>query len=358
MSMGSGGVFGQAPFNPLALLLGQQAGTAAADDFIDPMTGENTMVVRGDNRRPPMASPPVYNDAPTREAIDPRYVLNDDRIAPTEEEMSERLPRKGMFGVKGTLRDVLGILGDAFLVQGGGKAVYQPQRQQERMGDAMFGGAENPLQAAERLAAAGFPEEAQKVIEAHQKNQYQQGVLKSQDDARKDVAKDRQYENVLKARNQVARWLQAADTPAKQGFVLAQAQRLADELQVPISTLGIDDNELTEDERAILASGDMTVNQQQQLPLARERVAIQRDTYEAKKDGRMFDRPPPRPGPQPRSQTELEYFQEIDRIPPGKRTQGQKDFYNKYTKGTGRRRGGSTPPPPGGKGKYTVTRIK
>src|SRR3546814_5982625 len=44
-----------------------------------------------------------------------------------------------MFGLKGTLRDVVGMLGDAFLVQSGNKAVYAPQRQQEKAGDALLG---------------------------------------------------------------------------------------------------------------------------------------------------------------------------------------------------------------------------
>lgn len=52
----------------------------------------------------------------------------------------EGLPQhKGMFGVKGTLRDVLGLIGDTFLVGSGGKAVYAPQRQKERMSDALVG---------------------------------------------------------------------------------------------------------------------------------------------------------------------------------------------------------------------------
>lgn len=59
---------------------------------------------------------------------------------------------KGMFGVSGTLRDVLGTLGDAFLVQGDGKAVYQPKRQQERESDAQGGFTSDPMAAVERLS--------------------------------------------------------------------------------------------------------------------------------------------------------------------------------------------------------------
>jgi hypothetical protein len=46
---------------------------------------------------------------------------------------------KGMFGVKGNLRDIIGGLGDAFLVQGGKKPVYAERKMQEQTGDAMEG---------------------------------------------------------------------------------------------------------------------------------------------------------------------------------------------------------------------------
>lgn len=46
---------------------------------------------------------------------------------------------KGMFGIKGTARDILGTLGDAFLVQAGRDPIYGPRREQEKIMDAMAG---------------------------------------------------------------------------------------------------------------------------------------------------------------------------------------------------------------------------
>lgn len=43
---------------------------------------------------------------------------------------------KGMFGISGTGRDILGVLGDAFLLNSGLKPIYHPQRQSEKIGDA------------------------------------------------------------------------------------------------------------------------------------------------------------------------------------------------------------------------------
>ena len=68
--------------------------------------------------------------------------------------------REGRFGVRGTLRDILGTVGDAFLVQSGNDTVYAPQVDRERQANAMAGMTSDARSATERLATAGFPEEA------------------------------------------------------------------------------------------------------------------------------------------------------------------------------------------------------
>ena len=81
--------------------------------------------------------------------------------------MAEDIPvqapiqRKGLFGVKGTLRDILGTLGDGLLVGSDADPVYAPQRQRERQSDALTHFMENPLEAIQRLNDAGFPQQAQ-----------------------------------------------------------------------------------------------------------------------------------------------------------------------------------------------------
>ena len=68
--------------------------------------------------------------------------------------------RQGRFGVRGTLRDILGTVGDAFLVQSGNDTVYAPQVERERQANAMAGMTSDARNTIERLAAAGFSEEA------------------------------------------------------------------------------------------------------------------------------------------------------------------------------------------------------
>lgn len=44
---------------------------------------------------------------------------------------------KGMFGIRGTFRDILGTLGDAMLASGGQGPIYRTTRDQEKIGDAI-----------------------------------------------------------------------------------------------------------------------------------------------------------------------------------------------------------------------------
>lgn len=58
----------------------------------------------------------------------------------------------GMFGLRGNARNILGALGDAFLVQSGNHPTYAPRRQQERESNAQRGFVDSPLSAIGRLS--------------------------------------------------------------------------------------------------------------------------------------------------------------------------------------------------------------
>lgn len=99
--------------------------------------------------------------------------------------------RKGRFGIGGTLRDVLGTLGDAFLVQSGNKPLYHPRRMQEREADAMVGFSRNPLKAIERLAQEN-PEAAREMYEKYQRDALGQDELAFKRDQFEVEAPDRE----------------------------------------------------------------------------------------------------------------------------------------------------------------------
>jgi hypothetical protein len=352
MTLGRGGIFGfpedflgSTNRNPFAKLKGSASFSPLA--LLQQLVGEPTtdeIIVRPPQERPEAVSPD-YEEAPPRDKISPRYVLNDDRIAPTPEELEEIVPRKGMFGVKGTLRDVLGTLGDAFLVQSGNNRVYAPQRQQEKEADALFGFTQDPMQAIERLAVHN-PEAAKELYNIYEQAEARRATLASQEGARQDVAADRRYTNILQARNQVARWMQAAgDNPNRIAFVYQQAERLANELGAELNDLGLPGPNMSPDERAVLAAGDMTVNQQSQIPFRERQLDISQQNADSARIAATRPRNPP---PRPRADTELEYYRDLSQVPENERTPEEKAFMKRYIEGTRGRRSriGNAPPPP------------
>lgn len=90
------------------------------------------------------------------------------------------IEHKGMFGVKGTLRDVLGVLGDTYLIANGRDPLYGPTRRRERASAEMAGryqdNAEesfinNPLLAIQRLAESGYGDQARELYQDYTKNE-------------------------------------------------------------------------------------------------------------------------------------------------------------------------------------------
>lgn len=249
----------------LNLLMGQQATPAPANEIVVP--GVNSQY---DPRQDPQR--PVFNDPANREPVDPRYVLNDDRMSPHPDELEEIVPRSGMFGVKGTLRDILGTVGDAFLAQGGRDAVYRPQRQQERQADAVYGFSENPLQAIERLAAAGFPEEAQQLLQQTQEQEYRQGVLgnqqanaERQQQNTDSLVNGRSFDILQDLTNYSARLLNSTiQNPELFETAINQIERQAARQGLSLEDLGLS-RAMTDAQIRMYASGDMTVNQQEGL---------------------------------------------------------------------------------------------
>ena len=113
------------------------------------VTGGRTQPLPVDPRKYLMeAPPPLDNTEWAQEAL------------AAKQKNDKEVQHKGMFGVKGVLRDVLGVLGDAFLVQAKADPMYAPQRQRERVGDAMAGYTVSPRAAIERMTSVD-PEFAQ-----------------------------------------------------------------------------------------------------------------------------------------------------------------------------------------------------
>ena len=111
--------------------------------------------------------------------IDPDRLVNSSAIKARDEALqygSEDSQHRGMFGLKGTLRDVLGLAGDAFLLQAGRNPMYMPKRRQERLSDAMAGFTQDPQSAIERIAGVN-PALAQEMNQQYNTQMLSQGRL-------------------------------------------------------------------------------------------------------------------------------------------------------------------------------------
>lgn len=101
----------------------------------------------------------------------------------------------GSFGLnRGTLRNLLGILGDSFLVQGGKQPVYMPALQRAQLGNNAAGMDTDPAGAAARMGASGLPgsmQDAMTLLQQHATDQLRQSQQDNTQAYRDSVIADR-----------------------------------------------------------------------------------------------------------------------------------------------------------------------
>lgn len=139
-----------------------------------------------------MQPQPQQDDYPTLSimgSVPKRTIAEDTRSPPSQRSQRELIQNKGAFGQKGTLRDILGAVGDALLLQSGHNQIYAPKREQEKLSSAMYGFTDNPMEAIERVGLVN-PKAAETMY---------QNVLASQakgasTDLARQQAADKRYE--------------------------------------------------------------------------------------------------------------------------------------------------------------------
>lgn len=108
---------------------------------------------------------------------------------------------KGMFGVKGTFRDILGGLGDAFLASAGQGPMYSKVRANEKLGDAMQG---SPFGSDQMLMAVAQhdPNMAMEMYKQQQLGNYRNAMMTDRTNATSSrIAKnDAQMEEIFRKR--------------------------------------------------------------------------------------------------------------------------------------------------------------
>lgn len=171
----------------LMALLGQQAAP-------DAVPADNEILVTADKSNKASAE-----DNPN---LGTRLLGNTNAIEATQQAVQkgqEASDRRGLFGVKGTLRDVLGLVGDAFLVQGGKDPYYAPRRRQEQISDAWAGATEDPRGAAERVGYYD-PKLGQEILSDYETSLLKKAQQDSLDASRQSTIDDKRLKQLSAAR--------------------------------------------------------------------------------------------------------------------------------------------------------------
>ena len=97
----------------------------------------------------------------------------------------------GMLGLKGKARDILGSIGDALLVANNQDPMYAPAKKREDLNEAMYGFADNPMEAIKKISQFD-PQLAYAMNNEYQKQRIEAekarfGSLKSEFDVREKV---------------------------------------------------------------------------------------------------------------------------------------------------------------------------
>lgn len=222
--------------------------------------------IPADPRQPqaPASEPPITVSA-SQPDEGTRSLGNRSNIEEAQDALKNAPQHKGAFGQKGTLRNIMGVLGDAFLTQAGEKSVYAPKRQEEQDSDALSGLTSDPRAAIERLSQTN-PKAAQDLFEKFQTNQLGQQNAQALAAYRGDQSDMRHFTKTQKFGQMAAQMLSGAKDPTTAVAIL---QKRAQALGIDLGDLGITPDMTPEEVQAIATSG-MTVNQQAMLPIRQQ----------------------------------------------------------------------------------------
>lgn len=213
------------------------------------LIGEDINVLRKRDAVP-QAQAPTLSAPPIEQDVGPISLGNRSFIEERDDAYSKQPQRKGLFGIKGTLRDVLGALGDNYLIRSGAKPQYAPRREQERLSDAMAGFTQQDPRAAIERAAGINPEFArdlfQLVGQQQAKAQDQQiDAYQAQGTAQKDG--QTAFKEGSRLFGQYAGAI--ARNPQLAPKLLPVLQKIREQYRLPMDAFGIpgeDDTELYE----------------------------------------------------------------------------------------------------------------
>lgn len=283
-----------------------------------------------------VAPPPPVEERVKQQEVD-ALLGNKNALEEAAYSMGQAPQRSGMFGTKGTLRDILGTIGDAFLVQSGNQRIYAPQREREKMGDAMTGftqGEAEAQSAIERLAGAGFTEQAQELQKNLDAARLRQEQVASLTASRKDIANNRRISQIDEASSTIANILNSPEAIANPELANRMIENFARVRKFNPADLGFDPN-MTAEERALFAQGALNPYQRQRLEYQERSL----DQGDFRNETGRINANRPRPAPQPRATTNVQTWVGDDGYQYTTRSDGTtvKSTTKVQSKGNGRR---------------------
>ena len=317
--------------NFLQALIGQQAGTEAANDVAN---GINVFANRG---QPAEEGPYQPSDAEINQ-YDALLMDNTEAIRKRKravEAGEAEADRRGMFGIGGTLRDVLGLIGDSYLVGQGRNPMYMARRDKEKLSDAQAGFSVNPRAAAERMGYYD-PAAGREALSDYEQQELRKAQQQSLQDARNSQIADRTIRQNDKATLATQGILSTPGAIAPDGSITPAAMQAIGQIAkvyqtTPEALLG----GLTGDAARLYARGRIDPYQQERLvdydeglrQGARRVATGERNASTAE---RRAARPPA--GSRPPQITEAQMLDNFMKIPPNQRTPEQQNFIDKKTK--------------------------
>ena len=277
----------------------------------------------------------------------PPRLSNQNTLGAAQDANAAAPPHHGLFHVSGTLRDVLGTLGDAFLTQAGHNSVYAPRRQEEKLSDALTGFNQpktynpdgtvktDPFAAAITRVSAlpGGAEIASKLYEQNQANQFRAANISSQIDARTNRNQQQHEVTLNNGRKQIGGIMAAATANPKlaplaiqQAYAYAKANGLD-----PENELGLKPD-MTREEMALYGQGTMNANQQAMVPIKQQNADAATQNAQARTiTANKYQPSSARPAPAATQSNVVAKVlnkatsQGVDKLNPA-----EKDIYNRY----------------------------
>lgn len=248
---------------------------------------------------------------------------------------------KGLFGVKGTLRDILGFVGDSLLVSSGKDPFYGKTRQREQEGDAMAGFTRDPGAAAERMTGVN-PAVAQQLQTLALNEQLKRSQLQSTEAARQSLIAQRDAETLEKAGKTIAKIFASPVTKTRPDLAIAQAKEIARQIRRPLEDLGLKEN-MTPEEMDLYSYRGIDVSQTRNLPMKERQLDISQQNANA--NTTRANRPPAGRAPPTRSLGQVD-AEVADAVLNGRATPQQTKYYEERLKrGSNKSSGRATPRP-------------